>query len=51
MKCVVLNEPGAFSIEERPAKYVRCDDWCPVSKWCSQLKAERLLNAMEGNGK
>jgi len=36
-----------YSIEIRPTKYVRCDDWCNVSQWCSQLAADKLLEAME----
>ncbi len=29
---------GEYTIKHRPGKQVRCEDYCPVVKWCEQAK-------------
>ena len=36
-------QPGRFRVEERPAEYVRCDNYCAVARWCEQNN-RRIMN-------
>lgn len=33
-----MNQGGAHYVEHRPGKDSRCEDYCPVSKFCSQFQ-------------
>jgi hypothetical protein len=37
------SQPGRFRVEERPAEYVRCDNYCAVARWCEQNN-RRIMN-------
>ena len=44
-----LAKEKGMIVEYRPGQSIRCDSYCSVSNWCSQLREER--NQKNGNGK
>lgn len=43
----VMYSGNVFDIESEPPIYERCNNWCKVAPWCSQLKAEVVERMME----
>jgi hypothetical protein len=38
-----------YTVERRMAKRIRCEDWCPINKWCSQFARYNTLMAKKGS--
>lgn len=36
----LASSSAAMYVEYRPGEAVRCQNWCPVSRWCSQWQAD-----------
>jgi len=36
----LMKEYGGTYVDERPGRAIRCEEWCPVSKWCPQWAAD-----------